>query len=334
MAFSDLKKKAGDIEAIRQRVTQNNGGGGDNSEFLQLGIDATRNGYIRVRLLPAPENEDSPMVTYSRFYWKNGPKAYSAFSLKNIGQSDPCQQYLSELWNDGSKICKDLYSERKKKTYTVVNVEVIEDKVKPENNGWIGKYRIPSAIGKLIDSALNPVKDKFTGECADSFNPFDIFGTSGGRELIIRVTDKEGNNSYETSKWADKPSALHGGDETKMEASWKQAKPLFHYIDPAKHKSYDELAKYLTEVVGRDDPYLRAGLSDWLEANPDAGVRSAGKKAEDKKPEEEKKSETKTETKAKEEPKPEPKTETKTPPKSDDDFDFDFNVDSDEGSPF
>ncbi|QIG73857.1 single-stranded DNA-binding protein [Rhizobium phage RHph_N34] len=337
MAFSDLKKKAGDIESIRQRVVSNQGGNQD--EYLNLGIDQTRNGYIRVRLLPAPADEDSPMVSYSRFKFKNGSKTYSAYHLKNIGQNDPCQQYLSALWADGSEEAKKLYSERKQKRNTIVNLIVLEDKVKPDNNGWTGRYRPPAHIKKMIEEALNPTPDKFTKEVAESFNPFDIFGSGGGRDLIIRVTDKEGQNSYEKSTWAPSSSPLFGGDEAKMEETWKQAKSLYQFIDPSKYKSYDELAKMLVEVVGPNDKYIKAALAEWLEANPDVASKSsssggsAGKTSnraakedtppEDEKPQEEQKSETKVETKV------ETKKETKsTPaPSSSDDMDFDIDFD-------
>ncbi|QIG68013.1 single-stranded DNA-binding protein [Rhizobium phage RHph_Y68] len=334
MAFSDLKKKSGDIESIRQRVVQNQGGNQD--EYLNLGIDATRNGYIRVRLLPAPADEDSPMVSYSRFKFKNGSKTYSAYHLKNIGQNDPCQQYLAQLWQDGSKEAKELYSERKQKRYTIVNLVVLEDKVKPENNGWTGRYRPPAHIKKMIEEALNPTPDKFTKEVAESFNPFDIFGSGGGRDLIIRVTDKEGQNSYEKSTWAPSSSALYDGDEAKMEETWKQAKSLYQFIDPTKYKSYDELAKMLVEVVGPNDKYIKAALSEWLEANPDVASKSSssgtsGKTsnrapkdetpADEEKSKEEKKTETKVETKT------ETKVETKSKDSEDFDFDVDFNID-------
>jgi len=282
MAFSDLKKKAGDIDAIRQRVQQasgNNDNEGNNNEFHQLGIDATKNGYIVARLMPAPEGEDAPMITYSRFYWKNGTKAYSAYSLKNKGQSDPCQMYLSQLWEDGSDASKKTYRERKKKTYTVVNLTIIEDKVKPENNGVTKKYRVVGKIKDMIDLALNPVADKFTGEKAESFNPFDIFGHAGGRNLIIRIKDKDGNNNYEDTKWADKPSALFDGDEKKMEEAYKQCKPLQVYFEDSKYKTFDELAKLLGEVVGRNDPFYRAGLADWLLPDePESGSGQAHRK--------------------------------------------------------
>ncbi|AKE44685.1 putative single-stranded DNA-binding protein [Sinorhizobium phage phiM9] len=334
MAFSDLKKKAADIEAVRSRVTQNQGGGEGNGEFLQMGIDNTRNGYLRVRLMPAPEGEDAPMVTYSRFYWKNGAKAYSAYSLKNLGQQDPCQQYLSQLWDDGSEASKKLYRERKKKTTTVVNVTVLEDKVKPENNGFVGKMRVVGTIKDMIDKALNPKEDKFTGEKPESFNPFDIFGHAGGRDLIIRIVDKDGNNNYDESKWADKSTPLFGGDEAKMEEAWKKCKPLQTYFEPSKYKTYDELARILVEVVGRNDPFIRAALGDWLESNESpAQKQEAADRAEQRKTEEkrEEKTETKSEekkTEKSETPKEEKKTETKSE-KEDDGFDFDFDVGDD-----
>ncbi|QNH71396.1 single-stranded DNA-binding protein [Rhizobium phage AF3] len=335
MGFSDLKKAAKDIDSIRQRVTENQGGGGG-GDYLQLGIDATRNGYIRVRLLPAPENEDSPMVHYSKFKFTNGTKTYNAYHLKNIGQNDPCQQYLAKLWEDGSKEAKDTYSARKQKRNTVVNLIVLEDKIKPENNGWTGEYRPPAFIKKMIEEALNPTPDKFTKEVADSFNPFDIFGAGGGRDLIIRVTDKEGQNSYEKSHWAPSSSALFDGDEAKMEETWKKAKSLYRYIDPTKYKSYDELCKMLIEVVGKNDKYVRVALADWIEEHPEAIAGSSSnsgrtsnrvekedapdKFAEEGKPKEETKSE-----KPKEDAKPK---EDKILPAGDGmDFDLDFNID-------
>ncbi|ASV44613.1 single stranded DNA-binding protein [Agrobacterium phage Atu_ph04] len=334
MSFSDLKKKMGNFDEIRQQLQDNSGSRGENA-YLNFGIDQTRNAYVRGRLMPAPEGENSPMVTYSRFNWKNGSKSYFAFSLRNIGEkSDPCQEYLAKLWEDGSKEAKALYGERKKKTNTLVNFHVIEDKVDPSNNGKTWLLRTPAFIKGLIDKALNPPKDKFTGEQAEAFNPFDIFGTYGGRDLILRVHDKEGQNSYETSKFADTPSALYDGDEAKMKEAYEGCHSLYKFVDPSRYKTRDELIAILAEVLGRNDPYFRAAHSEWLEANPTAtGSGSRSERSESREEKREEKKEEPRREQPKSEPKAETKTETQSKPSSDDDGDFDFNVDFDD-TPF
>uniref|UniRef100_A0AAU8HYJ2 Single-stranded DNA-binding protein n=1 Tax=Rhizobium phage IG49 TaxID=3129228 RepID=A0AAU8HYJ2_9CAUD len=306
MSFASLRERAKNIEEVRDEVAPNEGEGGD--RYLQIGIDKTGVAYVRGRFMPAPDGERSSIVTSERFKFQNdsGTKEYYGLSLRNLPdpdnpskrQLDPVQPYLDALWKAGDK---DLYRKRKKKTPTYVNFYVEEDKVNPENNGKVFLWRIPYEIHDMVKVALKPVEDKYDqSKTPKAFNPFDLFGEAGGRDFIIRIKDKDGKNDYSGSHFADKPNAFLDGDEEKMEAAWKSCHSLFHFVDPARHKTREELIKMLIDVVGPRDKYLSEIYPEECEEFLSKGRGSKSEeKSEGKREErEEKKSEQKKEEKA------------------------------------
>ena len=59
----------------------------------------------------------------------------------------------------------------------------------------------------------------------------------------------EGYRNYDKSEF-DTPSQLFNGDDKKLEGVYKQLQPLKDFVDPKNYKSYAELQKKLTEVLG------------------------------------------------------------------------------------
>lgn len=317
MSFAQLRKDAENLDAIREQVIQKNS---DGNKYLQIGIDQSGNGYCKVRIMPAPEGESSPRVKQERFHFENGAKTYSNLSRKNLGEYDPVQPYLGKLWEDGSEAAKKIYKERKKKVRDLVNVYVIEDKVNPENDGKVFLCRVVNTIDKLLKEALDPQADKFTGEKAEAFNPFDLFGKAGGRDLVIRIFNEDGNNNYSKSHFEKESTAFLGGDEAKMEEAWKMCHPLAPLVDPARHKPYDVLLEELITVVGPEDRYLKAAYPDEVAAFIAEGkggkskARSIDQEIDEKK----------TDSPEKEEPVRKEKKPEVTQSSSDNDDDFDF----------
>jgi len=304
MAFSNLRKTTNDLDAMRAKLKSENR---EQEDSFSMGRDPSNQGYARVRLLPAEDGINN-MVTYQRFSFKKGSKIYNNLSRRSIGLSDPCQQYKSALWGAGDK-----EGSRKigKKNITKMFVYVYEDKVDPSNNGKIFPFYSPQAIRKLVENAIDPKEDKFAEKQIAPFNPFDIFGETG-RDLIIRMVDKEGYPNYENSKFADEMTPwFEDGKEAEFEKLYEDnVKPLGDLLKEERYKTFDELLKQLVEVVGIDDPVLQDILGDKIdEANITSKSKSSdrhkeeSKDEENDKPKEEEKK--KIDTKPKEEKKPE-----------------------------
>ena len=325
MSFKDLKKRAKDIDAVANEIVREEGDGG--KDYLSIGIDKTGVAYCRGRFMPAPEGEKQTMVETERFSFKNadGTKEYYALSLRNLPdpsnpgkrQADPVQKYLDVLWKAGEK---DLYSERKKKSASYVNFYVEEDKVNPENNGKVFKWRVPYDVKKKIELALKPEADKYDpANTPKAFNPFDLFGEAGGRDFIIRIADKDGKNDYSGSKFADESTPFLDAatdNPEKAEAAYKSCHSLYHFVNPERHKTREELITMLIDVIGPNDKYLQVAYPEECEE-----FRTKGKK---------RRSEDKQESKSedldldKEDAKEEPKREEKAPKSSKEDLEIDF----------
>lgn len=327
MSFKELRNRAKDIDAVANEVVREEGDGG--KDYLSIGIDKTGNAYCRGRFMPAPEGEKQTIVERERFSFKNadGTKEYYALSLRNLPdpdnagkrQADPVQKYLDVLWKAGEK---DLYSARKKQSASFVNFYVEEDKVNPENNGKVFKWRIPFDVKKKIDSALKPEADKYDpSKTPKPFNPFDLFGEAGGRDFIIRISDNDGKNDYSGSHFADNSSPFLDAatdNPEKAEAAYKSCHSLYQLIDPARHKSREELIDMLIDVVGPNDKYLQVAYPEECDEFKTKGKKrksdDSAKKSEGSNPDEDH-----------EEPKEEVKREEKAPKSSKaDDLEIDF----------
>ncbi len=250
MSFSSLKKSAGDFDALRSKIKpQNNGGESDN---YYPDVDAAGNGYAVVRFLPAKNGSDH-LVTYSKFFAKNsnGTKTYKALNRKSIGLDDPHAEYLAALWAQNTDEAKALYRARKRKIVTVGYVQVIDDKVNKDNNGKIAKFFMPMTIKKKIEEAIDP-ENPFNDPDIQAFNPFDIFGNSGGRNFIIKIKNKDGYRNYEDSKFVDEPSPWLD-DEKEMEKLWEEhVTDLTEIIKEEKFPTYEKALSMLVETYGSE----------------------------------------------------------------------------------
>ena len=258
MSFSNLRKTSQDLDRLKQQIK---GDTYEGEDTFVMGRDASNQGYARIRLLPGPKGIDT--VSYMKFTFKRGSKVYNNLSRRSIGLSDPCQQYKSALWNAG------LVEESRKiskKNITVMYCYCYEDKIKPENNGQLLKFYAPQHIRKMVENAIDPPEDKFAEVQPKPFNPFDIFGTTG-RDLILRMVDKEGYPNYEQSKWADSPTPWFAEeDEERFEKLYNEkVKDLGELLKEERFKSEEQLLQELIDVVGIDDPIIRETFDEKIE---------------------------------------------------------------------
>jgi hypothetical protein len=249
LSFADLKKNRNkNNERLAEEMAKARSGNKYEADkrYWYPGVDKTGNGYAVIRFLPAPMGEDFPYVRLWRHHFK-GPtgKYYSENCLSTLGQPDPVLDFNSELWNqdsdDESPAKKQARAQARKVEYHA-NVLVINDKANPENNGKVFLFRFGTKLFEKLANAMNPkIEDE------EPLNPFDPWS---GADFRIVIQTKGEFRNYDDSKFAN-PAPMFGGDDEKIEETWKQVYPLAEIVEPKKFKSYEELKAKLDLVLGK-----------------------------------------------------------------------------------
>ena len=265
MSFDNLKKSRSSsiqdlvkaAEAISSPTEQKSYG---DDRFWKPEVDKAGNGYAVLRFLPAPEGEDLPWVRY----WDHGFKGptgrwYIENSLTSIGQQDPVSEANSALWNSGREEDKETVRQRKRRLHYVTNVMIVSDPANPQNEGKVFLYKFGK---KIFDKLMDVMQPAFQDE--DPVNPFDFWE---GADFKLKIRNVEGYRNYDKSEFAS-PSALHDGDDAKLEGVYNQLHSLQDFVDPKNYKSYDELKRKLMEVLGETAPMSTADFNTLSETAP------------------------------------------------------------------
>jgi hypothetical protein len=267
MSFANLKSSRGSsidklvqaAEAVSTTKKESNSYGDD--RFWKPTRDKAGNGYAVIRFLPCTEGEDLPWVRY----WDHGFKGpnglwYIENSLTSIGQPDPVSEMNSVLWNSGRDEDKTIARDRKRRLHYVSNVLVVSDPSNPENEGKVFLYKFGKKIFDKIMEAMQPAFEDET-PC----NPYDFWE---GADFKIKIRKVEGWVNYDKSEFS-KPTALHEGDENRLEDVYGKLYALQDFLKPENYKSYDELKTKLNRVLGVDAGHVSAPepvVSDVMEA--------------------------------------------------------------------
>lgn len=224
----------------------------DSADYWYPEVDKLGNAEAQLRFLPAPPNEEIPFVRLFNHGFQ-GPTGtwYIENSLTTIGKPDPVSEFNSSLWNAGDEASKEQARKQKRKLTYVANVYIIKEKLKPENEGKVFKFKFGKKIFDKLNNAMNP---EFEGD--DAMNPFDLWK---GANFRLRIKKVDGYRNYDASKF-DEPSKFMESDD-EMEKVWNQTKSLQELIAPDKFKSYDELKARLHRVLALDTPAIKVGSS-------------------------------------------------------------------------
>ena len=246
MSFANLKSNRSAainklVQAAEQANPQEKTSYGDD-RFWKPTRDKAGNGYAVVRFLPAGEGEDLPWVKY----WDHGFKGptglwYIENSLTSIGQPDPVSEANSVLWNTGRDEDKATARERKRRLHYVSNILVISDPSNPANEGKVFLYKFGK---KIFDKIMDVMQPQFADE--DPVNPYDFWE---GADFKIKIRQVEGWVNYDKSEFAS-PTALHEGDEDKLEKLFNSLYSLNDLVDPKNYKTYAELSAKMNKVLG------------------------------------------------------------------------------------
>ena len=243
MSFSNLKKasRLGTLTSklVKEVEKMNNTSGGDD-RLWKLDVDKSGNGYAVLRFLPAPDGEDLPFVKlYSHAF--QGPGGwYIENSLTTLNQKDPVSEYNTSLWNNGTEAGKDTARRQKRKLTYISNVYVVKDPANPENEGKVFLYKYGK---KIFDKLMAAMQPEFEDE-----SPIDPFDLWQGANFKLKAKNVAGYRNYDSSEFAQ-PSPLNDDDEA-LEALWKKEYSLQDFVGADQFKSYDDLKKRLTYVLG------------------------------------------------------------------------------------
>ena len=245
MSFADFKKRSqSSIGDLTKKIEQlNKKDSYKDDRFWRPELDKSSNGYAVIRFLPATEGEDLPWAKYYSHGFKGKGGWYIEKSRTTIGEKDPVSEMNTELWNSGVEKDKDIARERKRRLHYTSNILVVSDPANPQNEGKVFLYKFGKKIFDKIQEAMQP---EFEDE--DPINPFDFWK---GANFKLKVRKVAGFINYDKSEF-ESPSALFDGDDAKLEELWKTEYALSEFTDPSTFKTYDELKKRLSEVLGSD----------------------------------------------------------------------------------
>jgi len=246
MSFADFKNKSNSsLESLQKKMeTMDKTNNYKDDRFWRPELDKAGNGFAVIRLLPAADGEDIPWVKLYNHGFKGPGGWFIENSLTTLGQKDPVSEMNSRLWNSGAESDKDIARQRKRRLSYISNILVVSDPANPQNEGKIFLYKYGKKIFDKIQEAMNP---EFQDE--EAVNPFDYWK---GANFKLKVRKVSGFVNYDKSEF-ESPSALHDGDDAKLENLWKSQYKLDEFVSESNFKSYDDLKTRLDEVLRGDD---------------------------------------------------------------------------------
>ena len=264
MSFANLKKqsKLGSLTAkLVKEVEKLNTNGGSDDRLWKLDVDKSGNGYAVIRFLPAPDGEDLPFVKlYSHAF--QGPGGwYIENSLTTLGQKDPVSEFNTQLWNNGTDAGKETARKQKRKLTYISNIYVVKDPANPENEGKVFLYKYGKKIFDKLTAAMQP---EFEDE--EAIDPFDFWQ---GANFKLKAKNVAGYRNYDSSEFTAQSPVLE--DDDALEALWKKENSLAELVASDQFKSYEDLKKRLSYVLGnKARPVVEEELEDESEGRGNA----------------------------------------------------------------
>lgn len=218
------------------------------TRFYTLSKNENGEGSALIAFLPDPErfliqkmNKINTTVT------NNGKKRFvSEWSPTTIGLADPFQEKWQALYNAGKQEEARVFS---RSIRYVVNIKVIKDPQKPENNGKIFLYEMSQKMCDKLQQALNPSDQdiELGAEKKEIFNPLKGF--------LFKLVAKKGSNgiiNYDSSEFIQSTNVIYQSVEEAVNDIKTNAHNLSDLVKPESFKSYDELVRKLKWVTFDD----------------------------------------------------------------------------------
>jgi hypothetical protein len=223
------------IKAALNKGNESSGGQFSNIMSFPAGHTYT------LRLIPNVENPEKSLFHHWVHGWNSkATGSYMSFlGLQTFGDRDPIAELRWKLWKSWKEANpkaenKEYKAEIVQKEQWLVNVYVINDPAKPENNGTVKILRMGPQLKKIIDDATE-------GERSDELG-WDIFDPNKGHDFKI-VAEKKGEyTTFESSFITTKSKTVL--DEEELDAICNTIHDLEAVYSV---KTYDELQEVLNE---------------------------------------------------------------------------------------
>lgn len=207
-----------------------------------------------IRPISCVASEDQNVVVQTTHFIKKNNRYYTCVCPKTAGKGAKCpicERYWSKPYGERDAILKP-----KKKW--IMNIYVIDDSGKPENNGKTFLWACPKTVWDKIEAART--------EQYESDRIENIFDLWEGANILVRTKDKAGYMNYEDSTIRSKSSLfpeLAENDPKYIQVA-ESAYPLKEFIDAGKTKTYAELSEMLNEIDGLVDTSIDTKPSNFI----------------------------------------------------------------------
>jgi len=195
------------------------------------------NTYV-LRLVPFVKDPGKTFFHYYSHGWVSEMTGQfqSAISPQTWGERDPIAEARYRISRTGSEEEKDKAKALNRKENWLVNVYVVKDPEKPENEGKVKILRFGRQLHKIVMEAME-------GEDAEEFGEkiFDL--SKEGCNFRVKVEEQGGYPTYVSSRFAS-PSQISGVTGDTIKDIYEQTFDLEN-VFPV--KSYDELQTMLNE---------------------------------------------------------------------------------------
>ncbi len=216
-------------------------------QFLRTEVGNT----YTVRLIPNIKNPDKTFFHYYTHGWESFETGQyiNLISPNTWGERDPIAELRFKVLKTGTEAEKLKAARIMRKENWMVNVYVVNDPVKPENNGTIKLLRFGRQLHKIVMDAME-------GEEAEELGAriFDLSKT--GCDLRIKVENQGGFATYVSSKFGmpkEIPITYEGG------------------IDGIHNNVYDQESIYTVKTYDE----LKAILAEHYHCKSDAAEQPA-----------------------------------------------------------
>lgn len=268
------------MSALQDKLASQEKGGKDTRFWSPTFVDDKSENIIRFMPIPftdmekaesgeIPDTALAPIAIVTKYAFQ-GPtgKWFIELSRATIGlkDEDPVTEYTIPQWQALKKEPNAATKEKLKAMFPkqeyIVNILVLKDKNKPENEGKVFLYKMPMAIKDKIEKC--GVKEFETDET------FDPFCFDEGANLIMNLTREPrliGTKEVKVPDYKDgdrvkfKRAPLFDGDSDRQEAVWKQCHSLYEFVKPDAVKSYEELKKRFVDVMGIKEAEARSDVN-------------------------------------------------------------------------
>lgn len=251
-SLSELRKSRGNFDGLMKEVEKIANPSSDrrgDDRFWQPEVDKAQNGYAVIRFLPPTKSEELPWVrVWSHGFQGPTGKWYIENSLTTLNLPDPVAEVNAELWNSGTEANKEVARKQKRKLAYYTNILVVKDPAHPENEGKVFLYKFGKKIFDKIKDLMQP---QFEDE--KPINPFDFWA---GANFKLKIRSVEGYRNYDKSEFESVSQIAE--DDADIESIWNKQYLLNEFVDPKNFKSYDELKKKMTMVLGGGTAIPRA----------------------------------------------------------------------------